>query len=193
MTFEVPFAQIEIKKLSIVLFETVRLEKGSIPTPDDATTGINSEKGGRIRPPFGGIPQREKHDNFNRKKRRGARSELMGKICLTVARGLPLVLWLVGRKGTPHLLCSSTLPVSLEFWRCRFGWSALGCYRTRSLPRSRRSLRLRRPPSRYILCGWLANGIYIGSRMFRWPLSQNLHRGIRVRKNGSSVSEEHLR
>ena len=56
-----------------------------------------------------------------------------------------------------------------------------------------RSLRLRRPPGRYFLCGWLANGIYIGSRMLRWPLSKNLHRGIRVRKNGSSVSEGHLR
>ena len=46
---------------------------------------------------------------------------------------------------------------------------------------------------RYFLCGWLANGIHIGSRMLRWPLSKNLHRRIRVRRDGSSVSEGHLR
>jgi hypothetical protein len=54
------------------------------------------------------MPQQGRHNNFNRKKRRGARSERMGKICLTFARGLPLVLWLVGFCGSTQAQTTQT-------------------------------------------------------------------------------------
>lgn len=62
-----------------------------------------------------------------------------------------------------------------------------------TLPRPRRSLRLRRSPSGRFLCGWLAYGIHIRSQMFHWRLPKDLHRGVRLRDKGSGLSQGRVR